>query len=189
MNKSFFYLVRGTLYRNSSTNPDLVEIDVVFKDENPIIAREKAFDFYQNYVDVFLENTGKESGSHQQNICHLRDFLKSENQSVFKIGDEVLFDVDDDFDKGLFVFLVFDDSKKFQTLEGLTIYEEKLLIHRLTYNPTELYVDLYNNLITEFEIYDFNKYDFKNHKVDNDKPTIYTIEGCKPYLRTPIEFC
>ena len=33
MENPFFYLVRGTLYRNNSDNPDLIEVDKAFKDE------------------------------------------------------------------------------------------------------------------------------------------------------------
>ncbi len=64
-----------------------------------------------------------------------------------------MWQIDEDFDKGLFVYLVLDEADKFETMEGETVYNNKIQIHRLDYSPNELYDDLYSNLKTEFELY------------------------------------
>lgn len=186
--KKPFYLVSGTLYRNNSDNPDLIEVNKVFKHDNPIEARENAFNFYQNYIDVFLENLGKKSNSHEENLFWLRDFVKNQNDSFFKVGNEILFEVEEDFDKGLFVYLVLDEDGKFETLEGLTIYENKIQIHRLDYSPNELYDDLYSNLKTEYELYEKQNLDMKNYKIEYDFDKSKFITELKPTLRTPIDY-
>ena len=188
MENPFFYLVRGTLYRNNSDNPDLIEVDKAFKDDNPILARERAFEFYQNYIDVFLENLGKPYTNHEETLFCLRSFIKNQKESYQKIGNEMMWQIDEDFDKGLFVYLVFDEDEKFETLEGETIYNNKIQIHRLDYSPDELYDDLYSNLKTEFELYEKQNFDIKNYKIDYDIDKSKFITELKPTLRTPINY-
>ncbi len=188
MKSHFSYQVRGTLYRNNSDSIDFVEVNEVFKHENPIEARELAFNFYQNYIDVFLENLGKTYVNHEETLFWLRDFIKNKKESFQKVGNELLWQIDEDFDKGLFVYLVQDENDKFETLEGETVYNNKIQIHRLDYSPDDLYDDLYINLVKEFEMYEKNNYEIKNYKIDNNKHTIDSIDGNKPILKTPINF-
>ena len=49
---NYFYLLKGTLYRSPNNPEDLIEIHEVFENDNLIEARERAFEVYQNYVDV-----------------------------------------------------------------------------------------------------------------------------------------
>jgi hypothetical protein len=186
--KKPFYLVSGTLYRNNSENPDLIEVNEVFKNDSPIEARERAFTFYQNYIDVFLENLGKSYNNHEETLFWLRSFIKNQKESYQKIGNELMWQIDEDFDKGLFVYLVFDEDKKFETLEGKTVYENKIQIHRLDYSPNELYDDLYSNLKMEFELYEKQNFDIKNYKIEYDFDKSKLITELKPTLRTPIDY-
>lgn len=188
MKSHFFYQVRGTLYRNNSDSMDLVEVNEVFKQENPIQARELAFNFYQNYIDVFLENLGKTYVNHEETLFWLRDFIKNKEENFQKIGNELLWQIDEDFDKGLFVYLVQDETDKFETLEGETIYNNKIQIHRLDYSPSDLYVDLYDNLKIEFELYKRDNLDTKNNEIDYEIDKSKFITELKPTLRTPIDF-
>jgi hypothetical protein len=188
MKNSFFYQVKGSLYRNDSENLNLVEVNQFFRNDNPILARESAFEFYQNYIDVFLENLGKSYNNHEETLFWLRNFIKNKNESYQKIGNEIMWQIDEDFDKGLFVYLVLDEADKFETMEGETVYNNKIQIHRLDYSPNELYDDLYSNLKTEFELYEKQNFDMKNYKIDYDFDKSKFITELKPTLRTPIEY-
>lgn len=185
---SFFYQVKGSLYRNDSDNPDLVELNEVFKNDNPIKAREQAFDFYQNYIDVFLENLKKSYNNHEETLFWLRNFIKNKKESYQKIGNELIWQIDEDFDKGLFIYLVLDETDKFETLERETIYNNKIQIHRLDYSPNELYDDLYSNLKIEYELYEKNNFDWGNYKIEYDFDKSKFITELKPTLRTPIDY-
>lgn len=188
MQSHFFYQVKGTLYRNNSDSMDFVEVNEVFKHESTIEARELAFNFYQNYIDVFLENLGKTYVNHEETLFWLRDFIKNKKESFQKIGNELLWQIDEDFDKGLFVYLVQDENDKFETLEGETVYNNKKQIHRLDYSLNELYDDLYDNLKIEFELYKKDNLDTKNNEIDYEIDKSKFITELKPTLRTPIDF-
>ena len=50
-----FYIVSGEVYRSKGNTDNPIEIHEEFRDVEPIVAREKAFSYYQNYIDVFLK--------------------------------------------------------------------------------------------------------------------------------------
>jgi hypothetical protein len=77
MNTKIYYKVVGALYRFKGNESDLIEIDETFEEENPIVARENAFECYQNYIDVLLQSKGEEYISHKRTVTILRDFVKS----------------------------------------------------------------------------------------------------------------
>ncbi|MGN6297575.1 MAG: hypothetical protein ACTHM7_12390 [Ginsengibacter sp.] len=61
MKAAFHYLVKAKLIRKKGDNElDFEEISKTFEDENPIIAREEAFDYFQNLIDILLQHKGKE---------------------------------------------------------------------------------------------------------------------------------
>lgn len=176
------------MYRNNSDNLDFIEVDKVFKNDSPILARESAFEFYQNYIDVFLQNLGHSYNSHEETLFLLKDFIKNKEDSYQKIGNELLWKIDEDFDKGLFVYLITDEYDKFETLEGVTVYNSKIQIHNLDYNSNTLFDDLYSNLKAEFELYKINNLDTKNYIVEYNFDKSKFITELKPTLKTPINF-
>jgi hypothetical protein len=46
--------------KNDAGNLEIFEFENQFKDDTPVRARESAFKKYQNYIDVFLEEQGKQ---------------------------------------------------------------------------------------------------------------------------------
>ena len=50
--RKFFYQVNGTISRTTGNQSNLVEINEIFKDDNPVIGREKASLLLE--VDIFL---------------------------------------------------------------------------------------------------------------------------------------
>ena len=60
MKAAFHYLVKAKVIRKKEDNElDFVEINKKFENENPIIAREAAFRFYQSWIDILLQYKGK----------------------------------------------------------------------------------------------------------------------------------
>jgi len=111
------YLLQGTLFRTQSKLYDLIEINEIFQDINPILARDQVFSKYQSYVDVFLESQGLVYESNNQVGKELAIFINS-HQEQYAFNNPVLGQFDVDFDKGLFIYLVTDPMDVFTTLEG-----------------------------------------------------------------------
>lgn len=105
MKAKFFYQVKGTMFRDQNDQTNLIEVDEIFKDDNPIIAREKAFRCYQNYIDVFLESRGEVYTTHEEAVIALQDFVNSYKPGYFKIGNTNVLELHVDYGKGLSISL------------------------------------------------------------------------------------
>lgn len=189
MKSKIFYQLKGTMFRSKGNEKDLIEIDEIFEDENPIIAREKAFNAYQNYIDVFLQGKEKEYISYEQTVIELKDFSSSYKREFVKIGNEIIAEIDVDFDKGLSIYMVYENSPIYQTVEGEKIYENKLLIHFIENKLSDLVWNVLDNLFEEFKVYELYKYNFKNYKIEIETADPFSNESnVKDYLETPIDF-
>ena len=189
MKPKIFYQLKGTMFRSKGNETDLVEINEIFKDKNPITARENAFKTYQNYVDVFLQANNKEYLSYEQTVIELQDFTNSYKREFVKIGNEIIDEIDVDFDKGLSIYLIYENSPIYQTVEGEKIYENKLLIHFIENKLSDLVWNVLDNLFEEFKVYELNKYNFKNYKIEIETADPFSNESnVKDYLETPIDF-
>ena len=125
MKSKIFYQLKGTMFRSKNNETNFIEINEIFVDESPIVAREKAFNTYQNYIDVFLQAKEKEYISHEQTVIELKDFTSSYKREFLKFGNEIIDEIDLDFDKGLNIYMVYQNSPIFKTVEGEVIYENK----------------------------------------------------------------
>jgi hypothetical protein len=189
MKPKIFYHLKGTMFRSKGNETDLVEINEIFKNENPIIARENAFKTYQNYIDVFLQANNKQYISYEQTVIELQDFTNSYKREYWKIGNEIISEIDLDFDKGLNLYMVYENSPIYQTVEGEKIYENKLLIHFIENKLSDFVWNVLDNLFEEFKVYKMNKYDFKNYKIEIETADPFSNEtNVKDYLETPIDF-
>lgn len=189
MKPKIFYQLKGTMFRSKGNETDLVEINEIFKDKNPITARENAFKTYQNYVDVFLQANNKEYLSYEQTVIELQDFTNSYKREFVKIGNEIIAEIDVDFDKGLSIYMVYENSPIYQTVEGEKIYENKLLIHFIENKLSDLVWNVLDNLFEEFKVYELYKYNFKNYKIEIETADPFSNESnVKDYLETPIDF-
>ena len=185
--KTPIYLLNGTIFRTQENLTDLIEINEVFQDKNPIVAREKVFSKYQSYVDIFLESQGLEYESYEQAEKNLSDFIDS-YKLEFVMNNPDLGQVDIDFDKGLFIYLVTDPTDIFTTKEGEIIYNKKHLIHFINNQFTNLKDATFNALCKEFEFYKINGYDIKNYKCEVDISGLFEDEKIISTLKTPIDF-
>ena len=177
MPKSIFYHVSGTFLRNAADETNPVVIDEIFEDNNPIVAREKAFCCFQNYVDVFLESRGKRYVSHKQTIRELQDFLNSYKPYQYsKIGK---LKIETDWDTGAEIYLV-TSPETYTTVEGKKVYLNKKLIHYIDKQMILEYEQtVFENLVYEYELYRQNGWEYKNH---------VTLCNGRRYLNTPINF-
>jgi len=184
----FFYQISGTLFRTKGSEKDPVEVFKIFKNGNPIIAREEVFNYYQNYIDVFLDSKGKKYKSHEETVKDIQDFVNSYEKKYFKFGGVKIAELDIDFDKGLNIYVVMADSKIFTTVEGETIYEDKRLIHRIDNQYDDINMDLFNALCFEYSLYDKNGYYYGNYKRNYDVSGLFEDPIMKSILETPVDF-
>lgn len=151
-----FYQVKGVFFRRVADEYNPVVIDEIFKNNQPHLARQKAFALYQNYIEVLLESRGKEYISHKATILELQDFFNSYRQTKTIAGCEV----EADFDKFLAIYLV-ELPETYTTLEGETDFKSKKLIHCIDKHLPSEYADLLlENLKYERKLYSQNGFEY-----------------------------
>jgi len=166
MEAEIFYLIKGTILLQGSRNNETFEPEIVFKDENPVQARKLAFQKFQDFVELFLEGIGKKYSSYEKAVIQLNDYLSSNKTQYFLNNPDLPINVD--ADKWLGIYMVITDSKTHQTKEGITVYEDKELIHYLGTDINDMKQKLLESLMIEyglFEEFEYNMGDLKT-KVD-----------------------
>lgn len=171
-----YYKIEGFAYRNKGSELELIEIDRIFKDEEPCLARYNCFNAFMSYVEVFLESIGKTYTTHEQAESDLQDFFVK-NKNI---------DLDEkEWDKFIDIRFVFDIEKHKSDIynwDEYSVYDGDILIHtiaskhNLNLNKT-LCLD---GLRAEYEFYSINGY-FCSKNVVKDK------KGNKIF-RTPIDY-
>ncbi|MGL2963858.1 hypothetical protein ACSVH2_08590 [Flavobacterium sp. RSB2_4_14] len=165
MEASFHYVVKAKLIRFIKDDViDFIEINEKFENANPIEAREKAFDVYQNHIDVLLQGINKIYVSDEQ----AREDLVSYVDSGMVIKGEGLFgdfEFSNSYGNGIGVYFVIDNPIEDK------IFEDKIgdeyMIHGISYAGAGAQ-SLMDSLNHEFWYYDHFGYDFKNHKITVD---------------------
>lgn len=183
---TLYYLVKGSLYRSKDNEENLIEINEVFKNDSPILARERAFEVYQNYIDVLLESKGLTYEDHRDAVAATKDFLKGEQPVKNNFIEGVCGEIQHDFDKGISVYMVMSNSKTFTTLEGELLYEDKILIHDLNSEINGLKEAMYHGLTQEYELYKQYGYDCKDYTTAFPCAEKSTKNKYQTILRTPI---
>ena len=190
MPPKFFYYIRGTMFRSKGSENNLVEVSEVFRDDNPIVAREKAFRVYQNYIDVLLESKGKSYVSHEETESVLKDFVSSYRRDFVKIGGQAIGDleIDVDYDKGMNIFLVMADSPTLTTREGELYFEDKRLIHYIGNGFMDFKAEVFESLSFEYSLYQKYGYDIMDYKRDYNTSGSAKKVSIRSILETPISF-
>jgi hypothetical protein len=147
------YHLKGTLIRKKGQECDYIEVNELFKDINPLVAREKAFSKFQSYLEVFLDSIGKRYVTYEQAVVDLQDFVNSYKRTVLKTPNGIITVLHTDFDKGLCLYFVEDENDTFVTLEGETIYNNKHLIRCFDKGFVELAPYIKQSLKHEKEVY------------------------------------
>jgi hypothetical protein len=182
----FYYLLKGTLYRSKDNPHDLIEIHEVFKNDSPILARERAFEVYQNYIDVLLESKNLTYENHRDAVVSTKDFISIEPKIAPLFMEGIFGAIEDDFDKGISIYLVMPDSKTFTTLEGELIYEDKILIHDLNSEIAGLKEVMHTGLLQEYELYKKYDYDCEDYAASFPTAEKSAKNKYQYILRTPI---
>ncbi len=190
MKAKFFYLVKGEMFRSKGSDTNPVIVNEVFVEDSPISAREKAFNCYHNYIDVFLESKGLKYISQEETKKALKDFFCSYTPKFAEVPGVfgVIAPIDVNFNMGLSIYLVMADTGIYTSVEGEVIYEDKHLIHYISSQRLDFRLNLFASLLYEFSLFEKYGYDFKSYRRN------YCVAGqdkgnsIKRILETPIDF-
>jgi hypothetical protein len=111
MKPAIHYAFRAKLIRFKKENGEFDFIDVFqeFFDDEPMKAREAAFKYYQNYIDVLLESKGLKYESDDKAREEMDSFWDPQTTHMVDIGGE-LCELPASYGNGIGVFLVIDDE-------------------------------------------------------------------------------
>lgn len=156
MSPAFHYLVKAKLIRFIKNDKvDFIEINQTFTNDNPIEARELAFSFYQNHVDVLLQGLGKHYISHNQAKVELEIFLNSGKIITWDEHPEIK--VPQSLGNGIGIYMIVD-----KPIAGDQSGEE-FIIHSIEFGGGGAHA-LMDGLINEYNYYNHYGYDFKHYK-------------------------
>ena len=168
MDFPFHYKIKVKLIRFIQNDKiDFIQDEIIFEDKNPIIAREKAIEYYNGYLDTLLEPNLK----HDEILAKLEDKIN--------IKDNFL----DSYFNGIGVSLMIDNP-----LDDDKIGEE-YLIHGFGFGIDGTSQSLMDSLNFEMNYYDHYNCDKRDHQIkvnyydaDADKVCEETI------LKTPFDW-
>lgn len=183
MNNKIFYLIRGEVYRSKGNIDNPIELYEEFKEDNPIVARQNVFKFYQNYIDVFLDSKEKKYISHEQAEEDLQDFFNSfqEKYSEFR-------KIDSDFGICIQISFVFDDTVVHTLKSGFKIYEGEEVIHGMHKTIDDLKEIYFKNLKLEYSFYQKNGYETNGLSKAYNVAGLFEDKEMEHILETPIDF-
>lgn len=196
MKASFHYTVKAKLIRYIKNGEiDFIEFIEKFESQNPIEAREKAFNYYQNYIDVLLLAEGKKYHSDREARKYLTSFIDSKIIKNIQNGEDED-DFGNSFGNGIGVFMVIDESKPDSVNDDRL--GDEIFIHGignisyLSDNTDSIIFELQH----EYDYYKHFNYDTKNKELNvvycsraeweegyrDDEPSTYNI------LETPFDW-
>lgn len=197
MKAAFHYIVKARVIHTTKGNePVFEEICKSFENENPIIARQEAFRFYQSWIDILLQSKQKEYISDIEARKELISFIDPTISTKLYSGDTEI-----EFNKkslgyGIGVFFV-PDIEIGVSYSGRIETGAELLIHGIgNFGRKYMLDDIVCILSSEVEYYEHFNYDTNNKKVniaycfrciyddDGDDSTIHTHK----ILQTPFDW-
>ena len=188
MKVAFHYIIKAKLIRFTEGNGiEFSEFQEKFEDDNPIIAREKAFNRYQSFIDVLLENKNKKYLSDRQARIDLNSFIDPGTKTKIKIGEKEV-EFSDSFGNGIGIFIVINKTIQNEICEDTN--GDEFLIHGIgRIGSFDAPQDLIDGLDQEFLYYEQFDYDTKNYlrivdfyEYDNPESGPYKI------LETPFDW-
>lgn len=113
MKAAIHYAVKAKLIRRKKEDGDFdfLEINEDFYNDKPILAREAAFKYYQNYIDVLLEAKGFQYESDKQAREALESFHDPKTATTHDVNGKSI-SLPDSWGNGIAVFLVLDEQKE-----------------------------------------------------------------------------
>lgn len=186
MAAAFHYLVKAKLIRFIDNREiDFIQLNEKFVNINPIEAREQAFNYYQNYIDVLLEAKGRRYQSDKDARENLDSFIDP-GTITKKLYKEVELELSDSFGNGIGVYMVID-----QTIPD-EIFDDKVGDEHLIHGIGHIgygYQGFMDGLSHEFCYYEHFKYDVKNYKqiIDFYEYDVDVTEAIE-ILKTPVDW-
>ena len=193
MKAAFHYEVRvKTIHFNEEKEIKFTEYEKKFEDENPIIARQKAFSHYQSFLDVLLK---KNDISDYEARERSNFFTDPGTKTKLKLGNEEV-EFSDSFGNGVGVYMVIDNP----TPDSDDKINDDFFIHGikgigLLSHETLDTSSLMFALTTEYHYYEYYNYNTANKEIevifcdrdewdepDNEEPSTNKI------LETPFDW-
>lgn len=174
MKTAFHYEVRVRLIKlTNESNIEFQEFEEIFENENPIIAREKAFNHYQNIIEVLLESKNARYINDKQARAELKSFVDLEkNQKIIISQRET--ELNDLIGKGIGVFFIVNkpieieiNNEKLKTILSQIELNNEFLIHGIgNIGGADDPQTIMDGLNEEFEYYQHYKYDTKKYETN-----------------------
>ena len=167
MKAAFHYIVKAKVIRQIKENEfDFEEINEKFENENPIIAREDAFHFYQSWIDVLLQHKGKEYISDKEAREDLVSFVEPGVPTKLEADEKEIEFSDKSLGNGIGVFFVPDIYVVVESSSRIEVGAE-LLIHGIGNFGRKYMID--DNICilgAEAEYYEYFNYETNNEKTE-----------------------
>lgn len=188
----FFYLLRIRLIRNIENPSDLIDIRETFIEPDPIMARERAFYMYQNYVDVLLESKGEKYMNFDETQHILKDFYDMAIQIKATENDtEFVYNVSEIKPLGIFIYLIQSESPLYINNYGQLDFRQKTLIHSLANYSRGYKYEVMDNLYQEYKLYQKYNYDCSKYitEINSSHYSTHSSGGMKTLATPLIEQC
>ena len=156
-----FYIIKGDGYRSKGNTDDEIEIYKEFRDENPLVAREKCFSSFMSLMDVLLQGIDKEYISHEQAEKDLEDYIFS-HKKLTKLGLPYV-----ENGVGFSVSFIYDETIEYQN-DNITIYKGEKTIHGIQNEAgNDLKQIYFDNLLFERLFYEESDIHINDSKKTN----------------------
>lgn len=170
MKAAFHYIVKAKIIRiTEGSELDFSEINKTFENENPIIARDEAFQFYQSWIDVLLQSKDKDYLSDRQARKDLISFIDPGKTTKLRVDEKEIEFNNDSIGNGIGVYFVADQNVGNGVFNfGLVESGDEVLIHGIGNLDMKGYmIDHFICFLqSEFDYYKYFNYDTKNKEIN-----------------------
>ena len=162
MKSAIHYIVKAKLIRFIKDGEiNFLEFNEKFESSNPILAREEAFRFYQNYIDVLLEGKNKKYYNDRDARDNLSSFIDPGTSTKIKVGDELV-EFNDAYGNGIGVYFVVDRPMQDNIFDDKV--GDEFLIHGIGHSIWNDPQSLMDSLNHEYDYYQHFGYETKDYK-------------------------
>lgn len=164
MTPAIHYVIKGkTIHLMENNKMDFIEVSRKFTHASPIVAREAAFNEYQNCIEQLLKNEGEQYVSDRQSRVSITSFYEPGNKSNIKIADQDI-EFGNTFGNGIGVYMVVENPVE-------DVFDDKKGDEYLIHGIGQLVMDdkpqnLMSALNHEYAYYEYFRYDMKTYRVN-----------------------
>lgn len=177
---SHFYLLKASFYKIVNCKKESWVVTERFTHEQLQVARMKALQKFESYIEVLLEFKQKKYRSHDEAISDLRDFIYSGTTEVSNVSGQL---VNSDLNRGLFLYMINSNSKMYTASSGELIHADRKLVHYIGMQQDDLIEYVINALLYEYNLYVNCNYERNLHP----EALVYDqLRGSRKILQTPL---